>query len=479
MGMKVNRDGRRGKGPKTLLLVPSFFPLILWYLGKKHSVFPKSENTIIFDSPELISGRVIKNSSRGIEYYSPSVVTTTIHFRTRKPLNSKEHGNRNRFDLTKIALKYSEPNWGNKSKLLMAQDMWIYSSSLGHNITKGFRYHIGNHIKNIPIQKYCSLNGDLYDAKHTPGFVSRIISKTSVTINRKTVSTSYGGDSRNFKNTKQTHIYEKVTTPIISRKILRISSQRQKIILIFKRKTKKPFLVKNNSTFNLNCPSRADGTSPKTYEGPSFIFNFPYRFRKTESFITLSLGGRAGQIQIERSSRLESKHTESLEVKIRETSSVFNIRKSKRYTITQNIMGILHKFLSHIQLLKLMLAHLKLEFCIHKLALLVCVSKTRISECAYEKEKHGKLEICPHKIAGLGCVDKTRISSCTHESKHTVKLEICQCKLATTLIRILKTKISLLKANFYKITSNINIARGSRVCIYLFSLVHITHKHNK
>ena len=472
--MKVNRDGRRGKGPKTLLLVPNFFPLILWYLAKKHSVFPKSENTIIFDSPELISGRVIQNSSRGIEYYSPSVVTTTIHFRTRKPLNSKEHGNRNRFDLTKIALKYSEPNWGNKSKLLMAQDMWIYSSSLGHNI-KGFRYHIGNHPKNIHTQKYCSLNGDLYDAKHTPGFVSRIISKTSVTINRKTVSTSYGGDSRNFKNTKQTHIYEKVTTPIISRKILRISFQRQKIILIFKRKTKNPFLVKNNSTSNLNCPSRADGTSAKTYEGPSFIFKFPYRFRKTESFITLSLGGRAGQIQIERSSRLESKHTESLEVKI---SSVFNIRKSKRYIITQNIMGILHKFLSHIQFLKLMLARLKLEFCKHKLVLLVCVPKTRISECAYEK-KHGKLEICPYKTAELGCVDKTRISSCTHESKHTVKLEICQCKLAT-LIRILKTKISLLKAtNFYKITSNINIARGSRVCIYLFSLVHITHKYNE
>ena len=459
MGMKVNRDGRRGKGPKTLLLVPSFFPLILWYLVNKHSVFPKSENTIIFDSPEVILGRVIPNSSRGIEYYSPSVVTTTTHFRTRK-----------------IALKYSEPNWGNKSKLLMAQDMWIYSSSLGHNI-KGFRYHIGNHIKNIPIQKYCSLNGDLYDAKHTPGFVSRIISKTSVTINRKTVSTSYGGDSRNFKNTKQTHIYEKVTTPIISRKILRISFQRQKIILIFKRKTKNPFLVKNNSTFNLNCPSRADGTSPKTYEGPSFIFKFPYRFRKTESFITLSLGGRAGQIQIERSSRLESTHThtESLEVKI---SSVFNIRKSKRYIITQNIMGILHKFLSHIQFLKLMLARLKLEFCKHKLVLLVCVPKTRISECAYEK-KHGKLEICPYKTAELGCVDKTRISSCTHESKHTVKLEICQCKLATTLIRILKTKISLLKANLYKITSNINIARGSRVCIYLFSLVHITHKYNE
>ena len=476
MGMKVNRDGRRGKGPKTLLLVPSFFPLILWYLVNKHSVFPKSENTIIFDSPEVILGRVIPNSSRGIEYYSPSVVTTTIHFRTRKPLNSKEHGNRNRFDLTKIALKYSEPNWGNKSKLLMAQDMWIYSSSLGHNI-KGFRYHIGNHIKNIPIQKYCSLNGDLYDAKHTPGFVSRIISKTSVTINRKTVSTSYGGDSRNFKNTKQTHIYEKVTTPIISRKILRISFQRQKKILIFKRKTKNPFLVKNNSTSNLNCPSRADGTSPKTYEGPSFIFKFPYRFRKTESFITLSLGGRAGQIQIERSSRLESTHThtESLEVKI---SSVFNIRKSKRYIITQNIMGILHKFLSHIQFLKLMLARLKLEFCKHKLVLLVCVPKTRISECAYEK-KHGKLEICPYKTAELGCVDKTRISSCTHESKHTVKLEICQCKLATTLIRILKTKISLLKTNFYKITSNINIARGSRVCIYLFSLVHITHKYNE
>ena len=140
-------------------------------------------------------------------------------------------------------------------------------------------------------------------------------------------------------------------------------------------------------------------------------------------------------------------------------------------------MGILHKFLSHIQLLKLMLAHLKLEFCIHKLVLLVCVSKTRISECAYEKEKHGKLEICPHKIAGLGCVDKTRISSCTHESKHTVKLEICQCKLAT-LIRILKTKISLLKAN-YEITLKTNITRGSRVCIYLFSLVHITHKHNE
>ena len=459
MGMKVNRDGRRGKGPKTLLLVPSFFPLILWYLVKKHSVFPKSENTIIFDSPELILGRVIPNSSRGIEYYSPSVVTTTIHFRTRK-----------------IALKYSEPNWGNKSKLLMAQDMWIYSSSLGHNITKGFRYHIRNHPKNIHTQKYCSLNGDLYDAKHTPGFVSRIISKTSVTINRKTVSTSYGGDSRNFKNTKQTHIYEKVTTPIISRKILRISFQRQKIILIFKRKTKNPFLVKNNSTSNLNCPSRADGTNLKTYEGPSFIFKFPYRFRKTESFITLSLGGRAGQIQIERSSRLESTHThtESLEVKI---SSVFNIRKSKRYIITQNIMGILHKFLSHIQFLKLMLARLKLEFCIHKLALLVCVSKTRISECAYEKEKHGKLEICPHKIAGLGCVDKTRISSCTHESKHTVKLEICQCKLAT-LIRILKTKISLLKAN-YEITLKTNITRGSRVCIYLFSLVHITHKHNE
>ena len=459
--MKVNRDGRRGKGPKTLLLVPNFFPLILWYLVKKHSVFPKPENTIIFDSPELILGRVIPNSSRGIEYYSPSVVTTTTHFRTRK-----------------IALKYSEPNWGNKSKLLMAQDMWIYSSSLGHNITKDFRYYIGTHPKTIHIQKYCSLNGDLYDAKHTPGFVSRIISKTSVTINRKTVSTSYGGDSRNFKNTKQTHIYEKVTTPIISRKILRISFQRQKIILIFKRKTKNPFLVKNNSTFNLNCPSRADGTSPKTYEGPSFIFKFPYRFRKTESFITLSLGGRAGQIQIERSSRLESihTHTESLEVKI---SSVFNIRKSKRYIITQNIMGILHKFLSHIQFLKLMLARLKLEFCKHKLVLLVCVPKTRISECAYEKEKHGKLEICPYKIAVLGCVDKTRISSCTHESKHTVKLEICQCKLAT-LIRILKTKISFLKASiYYKITSNTNITRGNRVCIYLFSLVHITHKYNE
>ena len=142
-------------------------------------------------------------------------------------------------------------------------------------------------------------------------------------------------------------------------------------------------------------------------------------------------------------------------------------------------MGILHKFLSHIQLLKLMLAHLKLEFCIHKLVLLVCVSKTRISECAYEKEKHGKLEICPHKIAELGCVDKTRISSCTHESKHTVKLEICQCKLAT-LIRILKTKISFLKAsNYYKITSNTNITRGNRVCIYLFSLVHITQKRNE
>ena len=456
MGMKVNRDGRRGKGPKTLLLVPNFFPLILWYLVKKHSVFPKSENTIIFDSPELILGRVIPNSPREIEYYSPSVVTTTTHFRTRK-----------------IALKYSEPNWGNKSKLLMAQDMWIYSSSLGHNITKGFRYHIGNHLKNIHTQKYCSLNGDLYDAKHTPGFVSRIISKTSVTINRKTVSTSYGGDSRNFKNTKQTHIYEKVTTPIISRKILRISSQRQKIILIFKRETKKPFFVKNNSTFNLNCPLRADGTSLKTYEGPSFIF--PYRFRKSESFITLSLGGRAGQIQIERSSRLESTNTESLEVKI---SSVFNIRKSKRYIITQTIMGILHKFLSHIQFLKLMSACLKLEFCKHKLVLLVCVPKTRISECAYEK-KHGKLEICPHKIAELGCVDKTRISSCTHESKHTMKLEICQCKLATALIRILKTKISLLKTNFYKITSNTNIARGSRVCIYLFSLVYTTHKYNE
>ena len=456
MGMKVNRDGRRGKGPKTLLLVPSFFPLILWYLVKKHSVFPKSENTIIFDSPELILGRVIPNSSRVIEYYSPSVVTTTTHFRTRK-----------------IALKYSEPNWGNKSKLLMAQDMWIYSSSLGHNITKGFRYHIGNHSKNIHTQKYCSLNGDLYDAKHTPGFVSRIISKTSVTINRKTVSTSYGGDSRNFKNTKQTHIYEKVTTPIISRKMLRISSQRQKITLTFKRETKKPFFIKNNSTFNLNCPLRADGTSLKTYEGPSFIF--PYRFRKSESFITLSLGGRAGQIQIERSSRLESTNTESLEVKI---SSVFNIRKSKRYIITQTIMGILHKFLSHIQFLKLMSACLKLEFCKHKLVLLVCVPKTRISECAYEK-KHGKLEICPHKIAELGCVDKTRISSCTHESKHTMKLEICQCKLATALIRILKTKISLLKANFYKITSNTNIARGSRVCIYLFSLVYTTHKYNE
>ena len=457
MGMKVNRDGRRGKGPKTLLLVPSFFPLILWYLVKKHSVFPKSENTIIFDSPELILGRVIPNSPREIEYYSPSVVTTTTHFRTRK-----------------IALKYSEPNWGNKSKLLMAQDMWIYSSSLGYTI-KGFRYYIGNHLKNIPTQQYYSLNGDLYDAKHTPGFVSRIISKTSVTINRKTVSTSYGGDSRNFKNTKQTHIYEKVTTPIISRKILRISSQRQKIILIFKRETKKPFFVKNNSTFNLNCPLRADGTSLKTYEGPSFIF--PYRFRKSESFITLSLGGRAGQIQIERSSRLESTHThtESLEVKI---SSVFNIRKSKRYIITQTIMGILHKFLSHIQFLKLMSACLKLEFCKHKLVLLVCVPKTRISECAYEK-KHGKLEICPHKIAELGCVDKTRISSCTHESKHTMKLEICQCKLATALIRILKTKISLLKANFYKITSNTNIARGSRVCIYLFSLVYTTHKYNE
>ena len=142
-------------------------------------------------------------------------------------------------------------------------------------------------------------------------------------------------------------------------------------------------------------------------------------------------------------------------------------------------MGILHKFLSHIQFLKIMLARLKLEFCKHKLVLLVCVPKTRISECAYEK-KHGKLEICPYKTAELGCVDKTRISSCTHESKHTVKLEICQCKLATTLIRILKTKISLLKAtNFYKITSNINIARGSRVCIYLFSLVHITHKYNE
>ena len=455
MGMKVNRDGRRGKGPKTLLLVPSFFPLILWYLVKKHSVFPKSENTIIFDSPELILGRVIPNSPREIEYYSPSVVTTTTHFRTRK-----------------IALKYSEPNWGNKSKLLMAQDMWIYSSSLGYTI-KGFRYYIGNHVKNIPTQQYYSLNGDLYDAKHTPGFVSRIISKTSVTINRKTVSTSYGGDSRNFKNTKQTHIYEKVTTPIISRKILRISSQRQKIILIFKRETKKPFFVKNNSTFNLNCPLRADGTSLKTYEGPSFIF--PYRFRKSESFITLSLGGRAGQIQIERSSRLESTNTESLEVKI---SSVFNIRKSKRYIITQTIMGILHKFLSHIQFLKLMSACLKLEFCKHKLVLLVCVPKTRISECAYE-EKHGKLEICPHKIAELGCVDKTRISSCTHESKHTMKLEICQCKLATALIRILKTKISLLKTNFYKITSNTNIARGSRVCIYLFSLVYTTHKYNE
>ena len=452
MGMKVNRDGRRGKGPKTLLLVPSFFPLILWY-----SVFPKSENTIIFDSPELILGRVIPNSPREIEYYSPSVVTTTTHFRTRK-----------------IALKYSEPNWGNKSKLLMAQDMWIYSSSLGYTI-KGFRYYIGNHLKNIPTQQYYSLNGDLYDAKHTPGFVSRIISKTSVTINRKTVSTSYGGDSRNFKNTKQTHIYEKVTTPIISRKILRISSQRQKIILIFKRETKKPFFVKNNSTFNLNCPLRADGTSLKTYEGPSFIFKFPYRFRKSESFITLSLGGRAGQIQIERSSQLESTNTESLEVKI---SSVFNIRKSKRYIITQTIMGILHKFLSHIQFLKLMSACLKLEFCKHKLVLLVCVPKTRISECAYEK-KHGKLEICPHKIAELGCVDKTRISSCTHESKHTMKLEICQCKLATALIRILKTKISLLKANFYKITSNTNIARGSRVCIYLFSLMYTTHKYNE
>ena len=128
----------------------------------------------------------------------------------------------------------------------MAQDMWIYSSSLGYTI-KGFRYHIGNHLKNITTQQFCSLNGDLYDAKHTPGFVSRIISKTSVTINRKTVSTSYGGDSRNFKNTKQTHIYEKVTTPIISRKILRISSQRQKITLTFKRKTKKPFFIKNNS----------------------------------------------------------------------------------------------------------------------------------------------------------------------------------------------------------------------------------------
>ena len=455
MGMKVNRDGRRGKGPKTLLLVPSFFPLILWYLVKKHSVFPKSENTIIFDSPELILGRVIPNSPREIEYYSPSVVTTTIHFRTRK-----------------IALKYSEPNWGNKSKLLMAQDMWIYSSSLGYTI-KGFRYHIGNHLKNITTQQFCSLNGDLYDAKHTPGFVSRIISKTSVTINRKTVSTSYGGDSRNFKNTKQTHIYEKVTTPIISRKMLRISSQRQKITLTFKRETKKPFFIKNNSTFNLNCPLRADGTSLKTYEGPSFIF--PYRFRKSESFITLSLGGRAGQIQIERSSRLESTNTESLEVKI---SSVFNIRKSKRYIITQTIMGILHKFLSYIQFLKLMSACLKLEFCKHKLVLLVCVPKTRISECAYEK-KHGKLEICPHKIAELGCVDKTRISSCTHESKHTMKLEICQCKLATALIRILKTKISLLKANFYKITSNTNIARGSRVCIYLFSLVYTTHKYNE
>ena len=451
MGMKVNRDGRRGKGPKTLLLVPSFFPLILWY-----SVFPKSENTIIFDSPELILGRVIPNSSRVIEYYSPSVVTTTTHFRTRK-----------------IALKYSEPNWGNKSKLLMAQDMWIYSSSLGYTI-KGFRYYIGNHLKNIPTQQYYSLNGDLYDAKHTPGFVSRIISKTSVTINRKTVSTSYGGDSRNFKNTKQTHIYEKVTTPIISRKMLRISSQRQKITLTFKRETKKPFFV-NNPTFNLNCPLRADGISLKTYEGPSFIFKFPYRFRKSESFITLSLGGRAGQIQIERSSRLESTNTESLEVKI---SSVFNIRKSKRYIITQTIMGILHKFLSHIQFLKLMSACLKLEFCKHKLVLLVCVPKTRISECAYEK-KHGKLEICPHKIAELGCVDKTRISSCTHESKHTMKLEICQCKLATALIRILKTKISLLKANFYKITSNTNIARGSRVCIYLFSLVYTTHKYNE
>ena len=125
-----------------------------------------------------------------------------------------------------------------------------------------------------------------------------------------------------------------------------------------------------------------------------------------------------------------------------------------------------------------MSACLKLEFCKHKLVLLVCVPKTRISECAYEK-KHGKLEICPHKIAELGCVDKTRISSCTHESKHTVKLEICQCKLATALIRILKTKISLLKANFYKITSNTNIARGSRVCIYLFSLVYTTHKYNE